>query len=96
MTGCICGCGDRAVHAHHVIYVQHCRSVGASTDDQRNLVAVAYGCHASHHSRSRPYSLSILPDAAFEFAAEALGAGRALNYLRRRYAGDDPRLGVLL
>lgn len=66
----------------------------ALVSDPRNLVPVAFDCHGAHHGRSRPYPLAMLPDSVFEFAAEVLGP-RAHGYLRRRYAGRDPRLDEL-
>lgn len=63
--------------------------------DPRNLAPVAFDCHGAHHLRAQPYSLSVLPDSVFEFAAEVLGP-RAHGYLRRRYAGRDERLDDLL
>lgn len=64
--------------------------------DVRNLVPLCPAAHAAHHNRSRPLRLAVLPDSVFEFAAEVLGAGRAFEYLRRRYVGEDARLDALL
>lgn len=91
---CGCGCGERAVHSHHIVYRQHLR--GGRLDDCRNLLALAKFCHDNHHGRSRTLPLRVLPDEAFAFAAELFGAPRAYEYLRRYYAGDDPRLEALL
>lgn len=96
MRLCACGCGRVAIQQHHVVYAQHCRAEGASIRDRRNLIPVAQGCHGAHHNRTKPYSLASLPTSAFEFAEEVFGAGRAFNYLRRRYADEDPRLDELL
>lgn len=95
---CICGCGQRAQRLpHHVIYQQHVRLIpGASLKDPRNLVPVAPSCHEQHHNRSHPFKLAMLPDSAFEFAAETLGSRRAFSYMRRRYADEDPRLDALV
>jgi hypothetical protein len=41
-------------------------------------------------------TLAYVPDAALEFATDLFGAEKAYNYLRRRYAGEDPRLDALL
>jgi hypothetical protein len=92
---CFCGCGKRhGLKLHHVVYQQH---IGvALRGDSRNMVPVAAGCHAKHHSRQAPYELRLLPDSAFEFALEVLGPGPAYEYLRRRYAGEDGRLEALL
>ena len=93
---CFCGCGAPAVIQHHAVYQQQVRRTAASLDDPRNLVWVAHRCHERHHSRTAPFTLAMLPDAVYEFAAEALGAGPAYNYLARRYAGSDDRLAVML
>jgi hypothetical protein len=64
--------------------------------DERNLVPVCAACHERHHRRGVPLRLHMLPDSVFEFAVELMGAGAAFEYLRRRYAGRDPRLDALL
>jgi hypothetical protein len=92
---CVCGCGQRAVNLHHVIYEQEVRREGGDVRDARNLVPVAWACHGDHHGRQRPLPLGRLPDACFEFAGELLGP-YAADYLRRRYSGDDARLDALL
>jgi hypothetical protein len=90
---CFCGCGQRGVQKHHVIYEQHLRPLTRPEArrtllrDSRNLV---------HHQRGRPFTLAALPDTVYEFAEEVLGAGPAYEYLRRRYAGPDARLDGLL
>lgn len=107
MTGrvlCVCGCGNPADILHHVIARQELRRVAGKDleryaqliRDSRGMVPLAQSCHERHHSRSRPLLLNRLPDEAFVFAAEVLGAGRAYNYLGRVCCGEDPRLDVLL
>jgi hypothetical protein len=91
---CVCGCGRRAVHRHHVFLQQHIPP--CTRHDARNLVPVAFDCHNAHHLRSRPLELRMLPDSVFAFGREVLGAGRAYERLRRYYAGGDPRLDALL
>jgi hypothetical protein len=98
---CVCACGNPVVHSHHVTYRQTIvaarpADLKAAIADERNLVPVAFRCHANHHARSRPYALSMLPDSVFEFAAELLGPGKAYNRLRRVYVGEDARLDALL
>jgi hypothetical protein len=109
---CACGCGRvRGVQWHHVVYQQEIRRVVreqtehgppdvaremALLTSRRNLMPLGPRCHAAHHNRSKPLRLALLPDSAFEFAAELLGAGRAYEYLKRRYVGEDPRLDALL
>jgi hypothetical protein len=93
---CICGCGQRAVHDHHAVYRQHLRLHGGDPKDARNLVPVAFSCHGAHHSGAKRLRLRDLPDSVFAFAVELAGAGVAYELLGRYYAGDDPRLEVLL
>jgi hypothetical protein len=71
---CFCGCGQRGVQKHHVIYAQHLRRT--EKKDGRNLVPVAVACHAAHHQRRQPFTLAALPDQVYEFAEEVLGASR--------------------
>lgn len=92
---CVCGCGQRAVQRHHVVYRQHIAQDGGDARDPRNLVPVAHNCHGGHHSGARRFRLSRLPDSVFEYAAELMGADRAALYLGRYYAGSDPRLDAL-
>lgn len=95
---CFCGCGEFPVARHHVFYAQHLRGRGQCADP-RNLVVVALVCHGRHHSGadgSWRYPLGLLPDSVFEFGVEVFGPGRAFEYLRRRYRGEDPRLDALL
>lgn len=101
---CVCGCGRRAAQLHHVIYQQELRRIARAAGtsaraliaDPRNLVPVAFDCHGQHHAAARRLELWRLPDSVFEFAREVLGAGRAYEWLRRRYAGADPRLDALV
>lgn len=64
-------------------------------NDVRNLVDICFNHHTGtegHHSGGRhTLPLEMLPDEAIEFAFELLGPF-AYDYLRRRYAGEDPRL----
>jgi hypothetical protein len=99
---CVCGCGRRAGHDHHVITRQELRrrvsperSYRSLQTDRRNIVRVAFDCHFDHHAQMRPFDLRCFPDAVFEFAGELLGA-YAYDYLSRYYAGHDPRLDALL
>lgn len=96
MTGaCICGCGKKGQQLHHAIYAQEARRYGAERDP-RNLVPVTRRCHEKHHTRTRPFDLSMLPDSVYEFAAEVMGDGPAFVYLSRRYRGGDDRLDALV
>lgn len=108
---CACGCGQRAANRHHIVYQQTLRDVARSagrrgfrrrdvevslTTDRRNLMWLAFDCHMAHHGRSKVLPLVLLPDEAFEFARETLGAGVAYETLRRAYRGTDVRLDALL
>lgn len=92
---CVCGCGERAVHMHHVLYRQQLRRLRADASDPRSVVPVAFRCHGDHHSGARRLPLAVLPDAAFDFALEAMGAA-CYDYLLRRYSGEDPRLDRII
>jgi hypothetical protein len=96
MTLCICGCGHPAVALHHVVYQQEIRRRNGDTSDPRSMVPVAQVCHERHHSHFRSLPLSVLPDEAFDFARDLMGAGAAFNYLGRHYSGADVRLQMLL
>jgi hypothetical protein len=93
---CVCGCGQRAAHRHHVIYRQHVTRAGGDLRDPRNLVPVAFACHGAHHSGAARLPLARLPDDVYAFAVELLGTGLAYETLRRYYGGSDPRLNGLL
>ena len=111
MSVCFCGCDDPNMEPrpHHIITQAELQKVwkaGLRGDapkvpwldlvtDPRNLVPVARRCHANHHRAYQRYELTMLPDCAFEFAAEVLGP-RAYGWLNRRYAGYDPRCDALL
>ncbi len=98
MTPCACGCGREALVLHHVCYQQHLRREGGDPGDARNMIPVHPRCHELHHSRARVFPVSMLPDSAFEYARELLGAGRAFDYIERYYriTEGDPRLDALL
>lgn len=106
MSGrCICGCQQPGPHGHHAITQQELRRIAGKRDkrrargltrDERNIVPVTFGCHSAHHSGSKLLALCSLPDSVFEFAIDVMGHGRAYNYLRRHYDGEDPRLDALL
>ena len=96
-----CPCGAPVREAHHVVYRQEIerlvgKSAGRVIYDLRNRLFVCHECHERHHNRSRPLSLNVLPDSAFDFAVELLGRERAYEYLRRRYSGRDVRLYTLI
>jgi hypothetical protein len=91
---CVCGCGRRGVHRHHVVYEQHLTARQAR--DDRNKVWMALDCHFSHHNGARRLPLAVLPASVFEFAAEVMPVGEAYEYLFRRYSGTDERLDALL
>lgn len=77
---------------HHVIYQQELTRIGREDLlwDKRNALRVCLQCHHNHHGiHSLP--LTALTDANYEFAFEVLGE-RAVDYLRAKYDGDDPRL----
>lgn len=94
---CICGCGKWAANLHHVVTraALRRRHAPVALDDPRGLVPVAFDCHQDHHNKARRLPLDRLPDAVFEFVAEALGPA-GYDYLGRHYAGEDQRRDALL
>lgn len=96
ITGCVF-CAERRSHLtqHHVVYVQRLRTLKADAWDPRNRMTICNDAHMAHHRRSKVIQVAELPDLAFEFAREIMGAGAAHEYLSRRYAGTDPRLDAL-
>lgn len=94
-------CGKKKVqHQHHVVYKQHVRDNGGDINDPDNALGCCYDCHAGHHQPGldddKRLKLTELRDENYQFATSLLGSGRAYEYLRRRYAGEDPRLDALL
>jgi hypothetical protein len=85
-----------AIDQHHVVYRQEVRREGGDIWDGRNALALCDSCHSRHHARSAVFPIAALRDENFEFARELLGGPKAYEYLRRRYAGADPRLEALL
>ncbi len=77
---------------HHIIYRQHIRRAGGDLWDTRNAMTLCNSCHGRYHNAVIKLPLSILPATALTFAVELLGAGPAINYLQRHYAGTDRRL----
>lgn len=71
---------------HHIVYRQHIVLDGGDLWDPRNAMTLCTGCHTSHHNRGNVIPLAAVPSAAVEFATELMGADRADEYLRRRYA----------
>lgn len=88
--GCTSGRRERLAE-HHVVYQQEVRRRQGDVSDGRNALRLCNSCHPAHHHRSRPVPLTALRDENYEFAFELMG-GAAFDYLRRRYAGEDPRL----
>lgn len=92
-----CEKASKARVNHHIVYRQHVEREGGDAWDLRNALTICSVCHASHHAHGRLLiPLLALPDAAYGFAVDLLGAEAAFMYLRRRYGGEDPRLGALL
>lgn len=82
-------------HPHHVIYEQHLIRAGLPVYDPRNVLRVSENAHANHHHRVRCIRTLELRRENIDYAVEKLGAGRALDYLRRYYddtTDPDPRL----
>lgn len=84
-----------AIHQHHVTYKVKVLIEGGDLYSPLNALALCGPCHAGHHLASDRVSLASLRDENYAFAFALLGPA-AYDYLRRRYAGDDPRLGAAL
>lgn len=85
----------RGAHSHHVTYEQELRNRGLPLYDRMNLMELCVDCHFGHHNRSKVIPLMMLSDDHLEYAFAKLGAF-AYDYLKRRYAGEDPRLELRL
>lgn len=82
-------------HPHHVVYEQHIVSVDPRLRyDPDNALRITVPCHGSHHSGQRRIRTRELRDENIDFAVRLLGAGKAVNYLRRYYSdlSQDPRI----
>lgn len=84
-------CHKPKVHDHHVVYEQHVERMGGDTWDPGNALGVCFDCHGTHHKQIKKLPISCLHNRNFDFAYELMGLS-ASDYLRRRYAGDDPRI----
>lgn len=89
---CVCCGSDDRLQLHHVIYAQNVRRAGGDPWDPRDSLTTCIRCHCGHHHGTKGrIALTLLRDENLDFAFELLGAA-AYDYLRRHYAGDDPRL----
>lgn len=80
--------------AHHVIERQWLRRQGLPEWDTRNalrLCPLTGGCHGGQTSKLHKIQLTNLLDENIAYAFEVMGAA-AYFYLRRHYAGEDPRV----
>lgn len=84
----------RDLQRHHIVFRQHVRRAGGDENDPRNQIGLCRPCHSRLHFDVE-FPVGLLPDSAFEFAAELLGPGPAYEYIYRRYEGRDARLEAL-
>ncbi len=91
-----CANGKGRLHVHHCVYAQAVVREGGDKWDPRNRLLLCSFCHLSHHKGGTPLPIAVLPDSVFEFGAELLGPEAAFEYIKRRYAGNDPRHAALL
>lgn len=86
--------------AHHVIQKQRCRREHAPQHSPDNALRLCSGsagsCHVRHTTHQELVPLACLRDENIEFAVRWLTPGPAYEYLRRYYAGSDPRVDQLL
>lgn len=90
-------CGDVTGpwHPHHVVYEQHVVAVDPRLrHDPDNALRITVTCHGRHHAGLRRIRTRELRDENIDFAVRLLGAGKAVNYLRRYYddRSPDPRI----
>lgn len=94
-NGGICArpfCRERARDPHHVVYRNKLEKVGQPQWDPDDGLPLCRPCHHAHHyAPGGELPLTCLGDENIAFAFRTLGA-HAFDYLRRRYAGHDPRL----
>lgn len=89
-------CGSRqAINRHHVVYRQHVRAEHGDEWDPDNALGLCGSCHPRHHHQKTKLPLIRLRPENIAFAFRLLGTG-GYDYLRRRYAGEDPRLELAL
>lgn len=88
------GCDKRAQQRHHVVYAQHVVRESGDVWHPDNALILCVSSHAKTHQGR--LELTDLRDENYRFAVDLLGAPRAYEYLKRRYAGADPRLDELI
>lgn len=95
---CCAECGSTGeFDAHHAVERQELRRRGLPEWDTRcalRLCPLTGGCHGGQTSKLHKIQLTNLTDDNVAYAFEALGAA-AYYYLRRHYAGYDPRVEAL-
>lgn len=87
----MCGKTGNGWDPHHVVYEQHLKQSGEPPYDTRNAMRLCAKCHAAHHGRSVVIPLQKLLLTHIDYAFAKLGPG-AYDYLKQRYAGEDPRI----
>lgn len=95
----VCGTG-KSWDAHHVVAKSKLKRDGHFIWDTRNALRLCdeyapKNCHGKHTGGEKKVPLSALTDDNISYAFEVLGP-HAVDYLRRGYAGEDPRLGRAL
>lgn len=96
-----CGAVGKPFHAHHAVDKQTLKGWGIPLSeryDTRNAMRLCEGlntrrCHFQFENGRIEISLSKLSDDNIEYAFEAAPTpGKAYEYLRREYSGDDARV----
>lgn len=96
----VCGRAD-SFDAHHVIEASYLKREGHVVYVKANALRLCdrfakNNCHGKHTLGGRRVRMKELTDENIEYAFALLGPGKAENYLRRHYRGDDPRLDQLV
>lgn len=80
-----------AFHAHHPVREQDVEQL--DPHDPRNALRILPAVHWEHHWGNTRIPLAALTDDNLSFAFQEFGP-YAHDYLRSRYAGDDPRVTI--
>jgi hypothetical protein len=80
-----CPCPSAPWNAHHIVYRQHLRALGADEWPPELALRLCTDCHDRYHARSLRLTADMLPPTAVAFAVRLLGAERAAAYLDRYY-----------
>lgn len=87
--------------AHHVVEAQYLKKNHHAVYIRKNALRVCSrfsknDCHGKHSRGFRKIKLKELTEDNIDYALALLGPQKGAAYLRRHYAGSDPRLELAL